>query len=160
MKQSYAKAIYHYHFQLQVVSLWRYPRVPHYFGGKFKCCLLLQKADTARCFPGFGKNGKPSKRFVAFTLINCNIYTKSISKHYRLHATATSLGLPEPLFCKKFYFWDNKRSYTLASNNKILLTCPNALTEMFLNILTCFPSIWKHIKALPLHKITFIAAKP
>jgi len=33
------------HFSYQVVSLPRYPPSPHGFGGKFKCCLLVQKID-------------------------------------------------------------------------------------------------------------------
>jgi len=32
--------------------------------------------------------------------------------------------------------------------------------EVMIYIVTCFPNIWQHIKALSLHKITFIAVGP
>jgi len=88
-----------------LVSLKQYPLFPGGFGRKFKCSLLLQKADTAGLgFPGLGGNGKSSKHFVAFTLINCQ-HIKSISKHFSLHTTATSLDLPEPFLFAKFHFF-------------------------------------------------------
>jgi len=52
--------------------------------------------------------------FCCFYTNQCYLVT-SFPKYFRLHATATSLGLLEPLFLQKFHFigiifWDNKNS--------------------------------------------------
>jgi len=75
----------------------QYPLLPHRFGGKFKCFLLVQRVDIASCFPDLGKNDKPGKCFHAFALISCQ-YIKSFPKYFRLHITETSLGLLEQHF--------------------------------------------------------------
>jgi len=71
--------------------------LPHGFAGKFKS----QKVDAARRVPLSAKTIKLAKALFVLRLIICH-RINSFSKHFRLHTTATSLGLPELRFCKSF----------------------------------------------------------
>lgn len=107
----------------------QFPRLPHDFGEKLKS----QRLDISWRFLAFGYNGKPGKHCIAFTLFNCQ-HLMSCLKHFKAHTTATSLGQPEPLFCKSFAsletFLRQWKQLTLALSNT-LSTCLNIFTWMF-----------------------------
>ena len=63
--------------------------------------------------------------------------------------------LSRHFFCKSFTFFETiKAGMHWHQTIKLYQHAYRNITDIF----TCFPSIWQHIKALTLHKITFIAA--
>jgi len=87
------------------------------YGGNFICCLLLQKADTAKHFLGLGYCSKPSKRFVAFANISNQLqYIIGCTPLQQAWACQSHFSLQVSL-----YFSDNKSSYAIHRHQTIKL---------------------------------------
>jgi len=81
---------------------------------------------------------------------------KSFPKHFRLHTIETSWGLPNLHFLQKFAFFKINKAANTAIKQLNFINMPKYTYRNVANSLSCFPSIWQHIKALPSHKSVLV----